>query len=353
MSPADDSAHDQRPGSTRRRFLEGSVALAGVGALGALSGCSTASGSNQPAYAAWLPTQETIHDQEGESGGDAATDTRLGPSTEYLPFWAATYDGIADYAAQQDTEYVPPGHLGSLHSVVDLWVDDVSFEFHSDHGFKVTETDLEADRIVTAFEEREFERDGTYEGYQMLTSTESPLVAAVDGGRLVEAWRPELPFVEFHAPSRTVERLIDTGAGRRDGLVEADDGVATLTERLGMATQVSGATYERVTETDPERGQFRGEVAEGGVRDIDGTTTELRHVFVFASDADVPADAVEAWADPDRSPETNYFEGWTDVSVSTGDRTAVVEGRTDTADAFEWGDPFEQSTPQRTTGADS
>jgi hypothetical protein len=106
-----------------------------------------------------------------------------------------------------------------------------------------------------------------------------------------------------------------------------------------------------VTETDPESGQFRGQVAGGRARNIDGSTTELRRVLVFASDADVPASAVEAWADPDHPPAVDDFEGWADVSVSTRDRAAVVEGTTDTADAFEWGDSPERSSPS-TTGTD-
>jgi len=350
MSPADDSADRVRPGVTRRRLLEGSVALAGVGVLGSLAGCSTASGADQPAYATWLPRPETIYDPE--SGGSDTTETRVAPSTEYLPFQAATYDGIAEYAARNDTEYAPPGRPGSLHPVVDLWVDNVSFAVWSSRGFQVSETSLDREQIVAAFEEHGFEPDGTYEGYQTLTTSESPWVVAVDGGRFVEAWQPEGFPAEFHAPSRTVQWLVDSGAGRRDGLVEAEDGVAALTERLGMATRLAGETYERVTESDPEIGQFRGQVAEGTARDVDGATTELRHVLVFASDTDVPAEEIEVWADPDRQSEVNYFDEWSDVVVSTAGQTAVVEGTVDTAEAFEWGDPFDSpSTPATTAGS--
>jgi hypothetical protein len=72
-------------------------------------------------------------------------------------------------------------------------------------------------------------------------------------------------------------------------------------------------------------------------------------VLVFASDVDVAVAEVEAWADAERRPEVDDFEDWRDVSVSTGDWTAVVEGTTDTADAFDWGDSLERSGPQPTT----
>lgn len=103
-----------------------------------------------------------------------------------------------------------------------------------------------------------------------------------------------------------------------------------------------------MTETDPEQGQFRGQVGEGQVRDVDTEKTERRHVFAFASDAEVPVAEIEVWADPNRQPTGDSLEGWTDVSASIEDRTAVVEGTTDTADAFEWGDTLDsQSTSLR------
>jgi len=141
MSTADDSADEAWSGVTRRRILEGSAALAGLGVLGGLAGCSTAGGVDQPAYAAWLPRPETIYDPvsegDSDSGGGDGTAKPVAASTEYLPFQAATYDGIADYAARHDTEYVPPGRSGSLHPVVDLWVEDVSFAVWSSRGFQV------------------------------------------------------------------------------------------------------------------------------------------------------------------------------------------------------------------------
>lgn len=323
--------------TTRRRLLRGVAASVGIASLGGLSGCSALAGGGQPAYASWLPALDVVYADEGEESEETQTPPL---STEYLPFQASTYDGVADYETETGRTYAGVERDGSVDSVLDAWPEDVAFRMRSSLGFQVTETELEQDRIAAAYEEwdDELEREQTDDETVRLRNSDESWVITVEGGRVVEAWE-EAWRRPLRLPRRIVEGLRATGAGSREGLVETDDGVATLTDRLGSATALNGRAHERVSESDPEVGQFRGQVASGEAWTVDGSTTELQEVFVFDADAEVPVEEVEAYADPDREPETGAVEGWADVSVTTGDRTVVVEGQMDTSEAFHWSTP--------------
>lgn len=327
-------------GTTRRRFLRGTAASVGCLSLGALGGCAIAEGNEGPAYASWLPALDAVYaDETGETEGTATTPS---PSTEYLPFRAYTFDGIADYEAETGRTHVHRTiQDGAVHSVLPVQPEEVAFKVRSDFGFQVTETELGQEEIAETFvsEQDELDREPTDGGTVRIRNASESWVVAVDGGRVVETWDASPLPRSLHSPAQIIEDLIATGEGRRDGLVETDDAIAALVDHLGDATAVRGSTHERATESTPGTELFRGQVAWAKALTVDGSTTRLKWAFVFDPDAEIPVEAIEAYADADREPTPGRGETRTDTSVEVDGRAAVVEARTDTESALEWQTP--------------
>jgi len=296
---------------------------AGVGAIGALSGCSAIEsllgGGSNPGYAGWLPAPDEIgdddhyrfnsvntaelRDAESESD-DRSFDYLTDPSRINSNFY------ITGVAPEDIDEWIRPGPMyadsgGSIPTVVfgDFAKSDVTDTIDD----KIDESDADVSEESVG-------------GYTLYSAESGGSDIAVTEGTVILG--PE------DGSSESVETVIGTDNGEVDRYAEMNEDMDALVDALGQGTLVIGETMNEIEETDIEAEQFRGQVAVGAAIEINGASADVETVVVFDSEDDIDMDAIG------NSTESDAFEDYNDVSSSRSGRTVTITGTTDTENFF-------------------
>jgi hypothetical protein len=198
---------------------------------------------------------------------------------------------------------------------------DIKTNLSFERGGTAT-ADFDHGTAVDTLTNNGFSKDGTVGPFTRYRDG-GKFVIGIAGDRLVYAdgdAATDLGGVDY------VRCIVDAEAGTVQRYHEADQDFATLTDRLGDGTVVSGNTHQSPEETRPDESLFQGVVASGRSITVDGATTEATAAFVFENASDVDMGAVGEMTDGPT------FEGWRDVEASQDGRVVVVTAARDTED---------------------
>lgn len=236
---------------------------------------------------------------------------------QYYPFRTRSFDELAEFAAARNETLTTEYEDGHVHPVLDVTPTEVYFEFRSNRGLSVLDTELPEDDIVAAFEAYEdptgtFEINGEDDDFTLLTFTGGQWAVGVQAG-VVEAFTALGGNGPLLREKRAVvEAIIDARAGE-GRYVAADEPLRTLVNRLGPA-----ATVEVTSHGDADDGEGPTALATGTARGIDGDAAAARRVLVFGSSADAKAERAD--------PRSDRVADWDDVSVRRDGRVIVITG---------------------------
>jgi hypothetical protein len=266
-------------------------------------------GFDTPAYTRWLYAPGTVQDEQ-HSFFNYIDHGQIQADRDVL---GDTYDQIATFANQ-----FPFEQAGVTYEDIDTTL------FHN--VSRVTTGTFDREAVVTALESRGFEQVGERAGYTLLTGGDSVMArgaVAVETDTFVST----APFGETDGPGprAAVEATVDARRGASDRYAETNTAMARTTAALGTGTNVSVSTQEPAATTDISSGTFEGMVADGIRGRIDGETTTLRLVLLFADSSAIAVDDIETW-----TANSQQFEAVSGVSVSTSGSKAVITGEAET-----------------------
>jgi hypothetical protein len=307
-SPIDDT--------DRRSLLRAGAAMLGVGASGALGGCTE-----------FNPLD----------GGEATATNDVSPpdaeTVAALPYAPGTIDDVDSYQVelqrpdlvQTAEESIPAEQYDSL-AATGRWLHyltNVDFEETTTKLSFRTTTVLWADYDVEAVAEEmdelrnDYEVETTVDDHDVYVNDDESRAVALDGTKIVGVE----PTESEDDPLVVAETVLGTAEG--ENAYSDRTGFSTLVSALSTTDAARGGVHERTESTDAAAGAFAGEVARGVGATVEDDTTTLS--FVMAFDGSVPGDAVGTWAD------SEAFADYEDVSVATDDATATVTATVSTA----------------------
>jgi hypothetical protein len=304
-----------RSATSRRALLRRGGAAVAAGASASVAGCSALDldidGSpDVPFFTTWAPAPERVFLDPNETEADEAM-------LRYYPFRTRSFDELTEFAAARNETVTTRYEDGHVHPVLDVTPAETYFEFRSNRGLSVLETELLEDDIVAAFEAYEdptgtFEITGEYEGFTLLTFTGGEWAVGVHAGVVVEAFTALGTGGPLLREKRAVvAAIVDARAGQ-GRYVAVDEPLRTLVNRLGPAATVEVTSYDGA-------GSDSAPLAAGTASGIDGDATAARRVLVFATQADAKANRAD--------PRDDEVADWNDVSVRREGRVVVVTGR--------------------------
>jgi len=314
------------PRGTRRSVLKTGAAVGGLAITGSLAGCSDLLGGGGLGYTNWLYAPGAA-EQSGEGN-----ETENGTEDEGVSHYLFSFLNYQKLRANEDnfgegyneSEWIssyPLQQMGVDYDAVDSRI-GIGFG-----GYRVVDGSFSQDEVVGTLEDNDFEEESGHADYTVLrSSTQTGLqkVLAIDGGTVVSA-----RAFSHQGPRDTVEALIDAKRGVEDRYVDVNEDMDLLTDELGTGVQGVGRSQAEAEETDLASETFAGQVASGGVLEIDGDTATQTWAFVFADSDDVDTGPVEEWTET-----AQRFELDDEISVSASGRVVTVTAENDTATVF-------------------
>lgn len=274
-------------------------------------------------------------------GGGDYTDWVFEPGTvgdsEHLLVSYGDYTTVVANEPEFDDDY----YATSLESVEDSFPLEGAGLDVEDVGTYLYITDLDGvlgghvaaeysrNAVASALEDDGYGDETDQEGFTVYLGPEGSQAVGIDGSDIV--YGAAGPGTDA-TPVEIVAALIDAENGTEDRYVDGE-GFGTLTEQFGSSTFTYGSTQIQPEETDAENGRFEGAVASGVAAAINGSTTEVRVVVVFETEADVDMGDIREYADSEQ------FERLNDVSSSRNGTAAVITGQVDTDEldeTFDW-----------------
>lgn len=314
----DERGQSSIDGTDRRSLLRAGAAMLGVGASGALGGCT---------------------EYNPLDGGEAtATNDVSVPDVETLaglPYSPGAIDEVDAYPVefqrpdliQTAEESIPAEKYDSmagtgqwLHFLTNVDFEETTAKL----SFRTTTVlwaDYDVDTVAQEMDElrNDYEVETTVGDHDVYLNDDESRAVALDGTKIVGAE----PTESEDDPLAVMQTVLGTVEGETDAYADRA-GFSPLVAALSTTDAARGSVHDRTESTDAEAGAFAGEVARGVGATVDGDTTTLS--FVMAFDGSVPGDAVQTWAD------SEAFADFGDVSVATADATATVTATLSTAD---------------------
>lgn len=161
-------------------------------------------------------------------------------------------DQVDDVASVTSVEYVEPGNMGAEllgapygGDRVKRMMEYVGIEFEAfdwvvtAQGDTVASASVDRDAVEATLARTGYERDGTYQGYDLYRRTDTRRVLGIAEDRVLFNGYIEEPY-------RYLKRVIDAGAGRTARRYETDDDFAQMTAAVAArpVTLITGGRFE-------------------------------------------------------------------------------------------------------------
>jgi serine/threonine protein kinase len=261
-------------------------------------------------YTDWLYAPSVIGNRPGYFFG-AVDDTELRANEQ---FFASSYNPATQVSS------FPFAPMGVGYEAIDTRV-NVGFTS------TVVAGSFDEESVLSTLADNGFEEDRTYSGYTVTTSESDSQF----GGTQVIAVNGSIAVTDSGGgnigpnPQDSVEAIIDASQGNVERYAEADEDMALVVDEFETYTNLLGQTQEPPQETNIDEGQLAGQVATGQSIIINGETTDLTAVIVFANQSAVDTDAIEEIVSNEPP-----FSTADDTAVSASGRTARITATVDT-----------------------
>ena len=292
----------------RRQFLlAGSSAAATAG----LAGCTDfigGDGGDISDVGTWLPDPRDIDSDLDHYSFEARSP-------------AAQAEAVDDLVLE--TTFRPSLDFGSVSVTdVDNTVSASMSTGSANYSFDLYFGSFDADWIETNVRNGGYGRDrseGDLTIYEDGDDVRSHAIA-VSGDTVIEASHDG----EDADATRLVTTLLDTEAGEVSRYTDALSDMSDLLDRLPGGHQVTGETFERTENNDPEFGEFRNQVASGRSETITGREIDRSEVLVFLDEADVVERDIDRYIE-----ESGQFADFLgQPSYEIAGRTVTISGTT-------------------------